>query len=96
MHYQAFYDGKMRIREINDWAWNNRSPYEIEHNTFDCIKVYNSIEECIKSLGSYSQSVLLPDGSEIIPDYINYPRFYDNVFKQVRFPLTETLAKQII
>lgn len=91
--YYCSYEGIMLIKELNETGQNNRSGHEKRTNTYCSVKLFNTIEECIKHLGSYSKVTILPDNSEVIPDMINYPstEFY-YIFKPVRFPLVESLA----
>jgi hypothetical protein len=91
MKYYTIYDGIMRIKEINDIALSNRNNIEKIRNTYNSLPVYDSIEECIKSLGNYSKITILPDNSKIIPLYVNYNI---PVLKKVQFPVFERLAEQ--
>ena len=90
MKYYAVFDGIMKIKEVNNIALDNRNKIEKLRNTYNSLPVYDSIKECIKSLGNYSKITILPDNTEIIPLYVNYDI---PVLKKVNFPAFERLAK---
>ena len=90
--YYCSYEGIMYIRELNEIGQNNRCEYEKKNNTYDSVKIHNSIDECIKHLGSYTKITILPDGKEIIPDSVNYKNDSWYILKPVRFPIFETIA----
>jgi len=89
-HYEI--DG-MHISELNETQLENRYEIEKRRNTYNWVKIYNTITDAIKSLGSYSKEVKLPNGNVIIPDAINYPEmetYY--ILKPVIFPIYETIS----
>jgi hypothetical protein len=94
-YYCSFENGRMYIKELNETGQNNRCEYEKLRNTYNSVKLHNSIEECIKYLGSYTKITILPDGREIIPDAINYKNDLWYILKPVRFPIFETIAENL-
>lgn len=90
MKYYAVFDGIMQIKEVNNIALDNRNKIEKLRNTYNGLPVYDSIKECIKSLGNYYKITILPDNTEIIPLYVNYDI---PVLKKVNFPVFERLAE---
>jgi len=93
--YYCSYEGIMYIRELNEVGQNNRCQYEKLRNTYNSVKLHDSIEDCIKYLRSYTKITILPDGREIIPDAINYKNDLWYILKPVRFPVYEAITKNI-
>lgn len=89
--YYCSFEGIMKIKELNEIGQNSRSNYEKLTNTFCSVKLFDTLELAIKSLDSYSKITILPNGDEIIPYAKNYPQYYFNVLKKVRFPILESL-----
>lgn len=84
--FYCSYENPMKIKSLNETALNSRCIYEKRTNTYNSVPIFDTLEECIKYLGSYSKVTILPDGEEIIPLEINYPSM-DHILKPVRFPV---------
>ena len=53
----------------------------IYHSTLIVGKLFESVDDAIKDLGWSRRLTILPDGSMIIPEAVNYPNLYDSVFQ---------------
>jgi hypothetical protein len=88
MKYYACFDGTMKIKVLNEIGLENRCSYEKASNTYSSLPLFDTIEDCIRDLNSYTKPVILPDGNEVIPDMFNYPHLADNyILKPVLFPV---------
>lgn len=73
LDFQGFSEG-MFIREYNtdNGVVQFGKSVLIYNRTLSVERLYDTIEEAIKSLKGYSKKTILPSGKEIIPCYVNY------------------------
>ena len=65
-------DGKFHIDCIDAWVY----PYgQYMMDKKDIL--YTTLDEAVKSLGASRRLTVLPDGTEIIPEQVNYPSSSD-------------------
>ena len=65
-------DGKFHIDCIDTWVY----PYgQYMMDKKDIL--YTTLDEAVKSLGASRRLTVLPDGTEIIPEQVNYPSSSD-------------------
>ena len=81
----------MEVKELTDTMLESRSHYEKKRNKYHTVDIFNSINDCLKDLNTYSKIVLLPNGAAIVPHDYNYPGLI-TPFKRVMLPLTETIS----
>ena len=74
---EDFLSGYYKISDISEW---NYSYGQYRMDVKDML--FKTVEEAIKHLNSTRRRCILPDGSVIIPEEVNYPGMsYNNVFQ---------------
>ena len=81
----------MEVKALTQKMLESRSHYEKKRNKYNTVDIFNSINDCLKDLNTYSKIVLLPNGATIVPHDYNYPELI-TPFKRVMLPLTETIS----
>lgn len=65
-------DGKFHIDCIDTWVYLY-GQYMMDKKDI----LYTTLDEAVKSLGASRRLTVLPDGTEIIPEQVNYPSSSD-------------------
>lgn len=65
-------DNKFHIDCIDTWVYSYGQYYMDKKSM-----LYATLDEAIKSLGASRRVTILPDGTEIIPEQVNYPSSSD-------------------
>ena len=79
-YYASFENGKSHIKEYdeaNGVRHLNSTTLAIYHSSVLVNELFDTLDECIRDFGGYSKPVVLPDGSEIIPNAINFPNDFN-------------------
>ena len=76
-HFRVVFgeDNKFHIDCIDEWVYSYGQYYMDKKSM-----LYATLDEAIKSLGASRRVTILPDGTEIIPDRVNYPGYCDDLF----------------
>lgn len=65
-------DGKFHIDCIDTWVYSS-GQYMMDKKGM----LYTTLDEAVKSLGASRRLTVLPDGTEIVPERVNYPSSSD-------------------